>query len=140
MVPPLDRAARLLTDVRPWGQWTILEEGKGYKVKRIEVRPGHRLSLQVHAFRSEHWVIVQGETLVTKGEESFTLKAHESTFIPQGTPHRLANPQGNGLLIVIEVQTGAYMGEDDIVRLEDDYGRGKRIRSVPVESAEEDAM
>jgi len=121
---PNNRKVGLYAQARPWGQWTILEEGEGYKIKRIEVLPGHRLSLQVHASRSEHWVVVQGMALVTRGQVSFTLKRHESTFIYQGTPHRLANP-GDGLLIVIEVQVGEYLGEDDIVRLEDDYGRGR---------------
>lgn len=131
MEPNMSRQAGPYTEARPWGRWTVLEEGEGYKVKRIEVWPGHRLSLQVHASRSEHWVVVQGIALVTRGRESFTLKQHESTFIPQGTPHRLANPaglpshgRGDGLLIVIEVQVGEYLGEDDIVRLEDDYDRG----------------
>lgn len=122
-----ERTAAFVTEVRPWGRWTAIDEGEGYKVKRLEVWPGHRLSLQVHAFRSEHWVVAQGVARVTRGPESFLLKAREATFIPEGTPHRLANPLVEGLLVVIEVQTGTYLEEDDIVRLEDDYGRRNRL-------------
>ena len=107
---------------RPWGAYTVLEEGHGYKVKRIEVVPGKRLSLQLHHQRSEHWVVITGTARVTRGEEVYDLKAGMSTGIPKETPHRLENP-GTTLLEIIEIQNGPYLGEDDIVRLKDDFGR-----------------
>ena len=107
---------------RPWGGYTVLEEGPGYKVKRIEVMPGKRLSLQLHHQRSEHWVVITGMARVTRGEEVYDLQAGMSTGIPKETPHRLENP-GQGLLEIIEIQNGPYLGEDDIVRLKDDFGR-----------------
>jgi len=107
---------------RPWGAWTLLESGPGYKVKRIEVLPGGRLSLQKHRSRSEHWVVVQGTARVTTDEKVFALAANQWTFIPLGAVHRLENPDA-GLLVLIEVQTGIHLCETDIVRLEDDYGR-----------------
>lgn len=107
---------------RPWGAYTILEEGQGYKVKRIEVIPGKRLSLQLHHQRSEHWVVITGTARVTRGEEVYDLQAGMSTGIPVETPHRLENP-GQTLLEIIEIQNGPYLGEDDIVRLQDDFGR-----------------
>ncbi|GAB4270805.1 MAG: mannose-1-phosphate guanylyltransferase/mannose-6-phosphate isomerase [Deferrisomatales bacterium] len=107
---------------RPWGSYTILQEGAGFKVKRIEIRPGARLSLQLHHHRSENWVVVSGTARVTKGGETLVLRPTESTFIPMATPHRLENP-GAILLQVIEVQSGEYLEEDDIVRFNDDYGR-----------------
>ncbi|MFC1522167.1 mannose-1-phosphate guanylyltransferase/mannose-6-phosphate isomerase [Elusimicrobiota bacterium] len=107
---------------RPWGKWTVLDEGKGYKVKRIEIFPGKRLSLQKHKLRSEHWNIIFGEVLVTCGSKNFTVKTNQSTFIPKGTVHRLAN-NSRAPAALIEVQIGNYLGEDDIVRLKDDYGR-----------------
>lgn len=122
MTPNLRQQVSLSTEIRPWGRWTVLEEGEGYKIKRIEVLPGHRLSLQVHRSRSEHWIIVRGVALVTRDQESFTIGEQGSTFIPKGVAHRLANP-GEVPLLIIEVQTGDYLGEDDIVRLDDDYGR-----------------
>ncbi|MDE2483975.1 MAG: phosphomannose isomerase type II C-terminal cupin domain [candidate division NC10 bacterium] len=111
-----------LTEIRPWGCWTVLGEGKGYKVKRIEVNPGHRLSLQRHAQRSEHWIVVAGTAKITIGERTLFVHVQESTFVPAGTAHRIENP-GPHLLIIIEIQHGLYLGEDDIVRLQDDYGR-----------------
>lgn len=107
---------------RPWGTYTILEEGPRFKIKRIEVRPGRSLSLQLHHHRSEHWVVVSGMARVTIGEKEIFLRPNESTFIPAGQKHRLDNP---GLLdlVMIEVQSGEYLGEDDIVRYEDIYGR-----------------
>jgi mannose-1-phosphate guanylyltransferase/mannose-6-phosphate isomerase len=111
---------------RPWGTYTVLEEGPGFKIKRIEVRPGAALSLQMHHRRSEHWVVVQGTARVTRGDDVFDIGANESTYIPVETRHRLENP-GVGMLAMIEVQCGDYLGEDDIVRFEDRYGR-----SVPV--------
>ncbi len=107
---------------RPWGAWTVLEAGDGYKVKRLEVLPGKRLSLQKHFHRSEHWVVVQGTARVTNGDGVFLLDTNQSTFIPLGAVHRLENPD-SGPLVVIEVQSGSDLRETDIVRLEDDFGR-----------------
>ena len=107
---------------RPWGYYTVLEEGNGYKVKKISVNPGHKLSLQRHQKRAEHWVVIEGTAKVTNGHKEVLLKANESTFIPQGEKHRLENP-GTTPLVIIEVQTGAYLGEDDIERFDDIYGR-----------------
>lgn len=109
-------------DERPWGMYEVLAEGEGYKVKRIEVRPGQRLSLQMHQSRSEHWVIVAGEALVTLGDREVHLHANEEAVIPLRTKHRVANP-GSSSLVFIEVQCGSYLGEDDITRFEDDYNR-----------------
>lgn len=106
----------------PWGGWETLIEGPRYKVKRIIVNPGHRLSLQLHHHRSEHWVVVSGKAKVICGGEEGTFDTGEHIFIPKETPHRLGN-EGSEPLIVIEVQYGDYLGEDDIVRIEDDYGR-----------------
>jgi mannose-6-phosphate isomerase-like protein (cupin superfamily) len=107
---------------RPWGSWQIIDVEDGYKVKRIEVHPGCRLSYQVHEHRSEHWVVVQGvATCLIDGVESVAHPGH-SVDVPLGAKHRLGN-DGAATLVVIEVQRGAYTGEDDIVRLEDDYGR-----------------
>lgn len=111
-------------DQRPWGMYEVLAEGEGYKVKRIEVKPGHRLSLQMHQSRSEHWVIVAGEALVTIGERETRLNPNEDALIPAGTRHRVANP-GTVPLVFIEVQCGSYLGEDDITRFEDDYNRNE---------------
>ncbi|WP_447602387.1 mannose-1-phosphate guanylyltransferase/mannose-6-phosphate isomerase [Nitrospira sp. Nam80] len=111
-----------LTVHRPWGSYTVLEEGQGYKVKRVTVNPGGRLSLQMHHQRSEHWVVITGTARVTRGEEIFDLAVGQSTAIPVETPHRLENP-GVSTLHIIEVQNGPYLGEDDIVRFHDDYGR-----------------
>jgi mannose-1-phosphate guanylyltransferase/mannose-6-phosphate isomerase-like protein (cupin superfamily) len=109
---------------RPWGTYTVLEEGTGFKIKRIEVRPGAALSLQLHHHRSEHWVVVRGTARVTRGDEVFDIGANQSTFIPVETRHRLENP-GTDPLAIIEVQCGDYLGEDDIVRFDDRYGRDK---------------
>ena len=111
-----------LTVQRPWGKYTVLEEGPGYKVKRIEVDPGKRLSLQLHHQRSEHWVVIQGTARVTRGEEKYDLPTGFSTGIPKETPHRLENP-GQVPLEIIEIQNGPYLGEDDIVRFQDDFSR-----------------
>jgi len=111
-----------LTVHRPWGSYTVLEEGPGYKVKRVTVNAGGRLSLQLHHKRSEHWVVIAGTARVTRGEEVFDLQIGESTAIPVETKHRLENP-GQDTLHIIEVQNGPYLGEDDIVRFKDDYGR-----------------
>ena len=107
---------------RPWGWYDSVDEGERFKVKRIQVKPGASLSLQMHHHRAEHWIVVKGIAQITNGEKVITLKENESTFIPQGQKHRLANP-GTEPLEIIEVQSGAYLDEDDIVRFEDTYGR-----------------
>jgi mannose-1-phosphate guanylyltransferase / mannose-6-phosphate isomerase len=110
------------TVARPWGTYTVLEEGPNFKIKRIEVRPGASLSLQMHHHRSEHWIVVSGAAKVVNGEQDIFLRTNESTFIPAGHKHRLENP-GKLPLVLIEVQSGDYLGEDDIVRFQDVYGR-----------------
>lgn len=111
---------------RPWGSYTVLEEdAEGFKLKRIEVAPGARLSLQSHRQRSEHWVVVSGTATVTNGEEVITVHKNQSTYIPIGAKHRLEN-QGNEPLHIVEIQVGDYLGEDDIQRYEDNYGRKKQ--------------
>ena len=110
-------------DERPWGNYTILDEGAGFKVKRIEVKPGMRLSYQKHARRAEHWYVVTGQARVTLDGREIDLTAGEAIDIPLGAAHRVQNPSEEPLVFV-EVQRGDYFGEDDIVRLEDDYGRG----------------
>jgi mannose-6-phosphate isomerase len=112
----------MATELRPWGTFTILEEGSGYKIKRIEVNPGHRLSLQMHHHRSEHWIVISGIAKVSRGDEVIMLSTNQSTYVPRFTAHRLENP-GKVPLILIEVQNGEYLGEDDIVRFDDDYAR-----------------
>jgi mannose-1-phosphate guanylyltransferase len=107
---------------RPWGTYTVLEEGTNFKMKRIVVKPGASLSLQMHYHRSEHWIVVDGMAKVVNGEQDLLIATNESTFIPAGHRHRLENP-GKIDLVLIEVQSGAYLGEDDIVRFEDHYGR-----------------
>jgi mannose-1-phosphate guanylyltransferase / mannose-6-phosphate isomerase len=107
---------------RPWGRYTVLEEGVNFKIKRIEVKPGASLSLQMHHHRSEHWIVVSGMARVINGGKEFLVDTNESTYIPAGHRHRLENP-GLLNLVMIEVQSGAYLGEDDIVRFEDHYGR-----------------
>ncbi|WP_019217561.1 mannose-1-phosphate guanylyltransferase/mannose-6-phosphate isomerase [Legionella tunisiensis] len=107
---------------RPWGTYTVLEEGPRFKIKRIEVRPGASLSLQMHHHRSEHWIVVSGMAKVINGEREIFVSTNESTYIPAGHKHRLENP-GVLDLVMIEVQSGEYMGEDDIVRFQDVYGR-----------------
>lgn len=107
---------------RPWGTYTVLEEAAGFKIKRIEVKPGASLSLQMHHHRSEHWIVVSGMAKVVNGDREFFVARNESTYIPAGHKHRLENP-GVVDLVMIEVQSGEYLGEDDIVRFEDVYGR-----------------
>ena len=107
---------------RPWGWYDTIDLGDRFKVKRIQVNPGASLSLQIHAKRAEHWVVVKGTAEVTCGDQVITLKENESTFIPLGEKHRLSNPSTD-ILEIIEVQSGAYLGEDDIVRIDDGYGR-----------------
>ncbi|HTH61508.1 MAG TPA: mannose-1-phosphate guanylyltransferase/mannose-6-phosphate isomerase [Paraburkholderia sp.] len=107
---------------RPWGFYDSVDSGERFQVKRIVVKPGARLSLQMHHHRAEHWVVVRGTALVTRGEERFLLTENQSTYIPLGVTHRLENP-GKTPLEIIEVQSGSYLGEDDIVRFDDQYGR-----------------
>ena len=107
---------------RPWGSYEGIDEGARYQVKRIKVKPGGVLSLQSHQHRSEHWIVVKGAGLVTRAEEVFTLGENESAYIPRGVKHRLENP-GETPLELIEVQVGSYLGEDDIERFDDVYGR-----------------
>ena len=107
---------------RPWGSFHTLEEGPGYKVKRLVIRPGQRLSLQKHRHRSEHWVVVAGTATVTNGAQLLRLGRRACTVIPRQAWHRIEN-RGRTPVVVIEVQHGAYLGEDDIIRKLDDYGR-----------------
>ncbi len=114
------------TVYRPWGSYTLLEEKPAFKIKRITVNPGVKLSLQMHHHRSEHWIVVRGTAKVTCGEKSFLVFENQSTYIPCGERHRLENP-GVIALELIEVQNGSYLGEDDIVRFDDDFGREDKI-------------
>ena len=107
---------------RPWGWYDSIDEDERFKVKRIQVKPGASLSLQMHHHRAEHWIVVKGIAQITNGDQIITLTENQSTYIPQGQTHRLANP-GSEPLEIIEVQSGNYLGEDDIVRFEDTYGR-----------------
>ncbi|MGH7089579.1 MAG: cupin domain-containing protein, partial [Stellaceae bacterium] len=107
---------------RPWGTYRSIHHGERVQVKHIMVRPGGKLSLQMHHHRAEHWVVVQGTAKVIRGNEELLLSEDQSTYIPLGTPHRLENP-GKIPLHLVEVQSGSYLGEDDIVRFEDTYGR-----------------
>lgn len=107
---------------RPWGSYTVLSKGKGFKVKLVEVLPHRRLSLQKHHHRSEHWVVVGGKAKITNGKNSLFLTQNESTYIPKRGIHRLENP-GRSMLKIIEVQCGTELKESDIVRLQDDYKR-----------------
>ena len=109
-------------DERPWGSFTVLDEGAGYKVKRLEVKPHMRLSYQRHARRAEHWFVVSGVALATLDGRNIRVETGEALDIPVGGAHRIENP-GDELLILVEVQRGDYLGEDDIVRLQDDFGR-----------------
>ncbi len=115
-------AAEHTTVYRPWGRYTVLGEGLGYKLKKIVVNPGQRLSLQLHYHRSEHWIVIGGTAKVTIGGREQFIPANESAFVPIATKHRLENP-GDTSLEIIEVQNGKYLGEDDIVRFDDIYGR-----------------
>jgi mannose-6-phosphate isomerase len=118
MTPVMEREY----DERPWGSYTVLEEGPGFKVKQITVSPGQRLSYQVHEQRAEHWFVVSGLGLVTLDGTDKEIAAGESLDVPRKSAHRIANP-GSEPLVFIEVQTGSYLGEDDITRLDDDFGR-----------------
>ncbi len=109
-------------DRRPWGTFTVLDEADGFKVKRIEVLPGKRLSYQKHAQRAEHWVVVYGTAVVTLDDREVIVEAGQAIDIAVGAAHRVEN-RGEATLVFIEVQRGGYLGEDDIVRLQDDFGR-----------------
>src|SRR5438270_5110021 len=118
-----EEADALSTVHRPWGTYRSIHNGDRVQVKHITVRPGAKLSLQMHHHRAEHWVVVQGTAKIVRGNEEMILTEDQSTYIPLGTAHRLENP-GKIPLHVIEVQSGSYLGEDDMVRFEDHYGRG----------------
>ena len=107
---------------RPWGKYDSIDNGSRYQVKRITVKPGEKLSIQMHHHRAEHWIVVSGTAKVTNGDKTFLVTENESTYIPIGVVHALENP-GQLPLEMIEVQSGSYLGEDDIVRFEDRYGR-----------------
>jgi mannose-6-phosphate isomerase len=121
-VPPFEEELMREFDRRPWGSYTVLEEDRNFKVKRIDVLPGQRLSYQKHSQRAEHWFVVEGTAKVTRDGEEILVQAGEAIDIPIGAAHRVENP-GPADLVFIEVQRGNYLGEDDIVRLQDDYGR-----------------
>tara|TARA_S200002703_G_scaffold159965_1_gene175760 strand:- start:6483 stop:6824 length:342 start_codon:yes stop_codon:yes gene_type:complete len=108
---------------RPWGWYRVIDEGGRYKTKNIEVNPGCSLSLQYHFHRAEHWIVVSGTALVQLDEKKFLLGENESTFVATGSKHRLSNP-GKIPLQIVEVQSGSYLEEDDIVRIDDEYDRG----------------
>lgn len=108
---------------RPWGSFTILDEGENYKVKRLEILPGKRLSYQRHSRRSEHWFVVRGTAKVTLNDSEILVPAGKALDIPLGAAHRIENSPENEKLVLIETQTGDYFGEDDIERLDDDFGR-----------------
>ena len=108
---------------RPWGSFTILDEGENYKVKRLEVLPGKRLSYQQHSRRSEHWFVVRGTAKVTLNDAEILVRTGEALDVPVGSAHRIENPPDSEKLVLIETQTGDYFGEDDIERLDDDFGR-----------------
>ena len=107
---------------KPWGSFSTLEEGPGYKIKRLVVQPGQRLSLQKHRHRAEHWLVVAGTATVVRGDRRLTLRQRECTVIPRQAWHRIEN-HGRTPVVIIEVQHGSYLGEDDILRKQDDYGR-----------------
>jgi mannose-6-phosphate isomerase len=107
---------------RPWGSYTVLDEGHHYKVKRLEILPGKRLSYQKHTQRAEHWMVVQGSASVTLEGREIPVETGGVMDVPLGAAHRIANP-GSEILVLIEIQRGSYLGEDDIIRLQDDYGR-----------------
>ena len=110
-------------DQRPWGSFTVLDEGDDFKVKRLEVLPQKRLSYQRHKHRAEHWFVVRGTAKVTLNDREILVKSGESVDIRTGDKHRVENPDAEQLLVFIETQTGDYFGEDDIERFEDDFGR-----------------
>ena len=111
-----------MSSQRPWGNFTILDEDERYKIKKISVNPGQTLSLQMHHHRSEHWVVVRGTAKVTVADKEVFVHENESIYVPKGAVHRVSNP-GKVSLEIIEAQVGEYLGEDDIIRFEDIYGR-----------------
>ena len=113
---------RIRSDYRPWGYYTVMADESNHKVKRLVVYPGKRLSLQRHRYRSEHWFIIDGDALIVKGDKEICMRVGEDVNIPRECWHRIRNP-GDKNLVLIEVQTGEYFGEDDIERREDDFGR-----------------
>ena len=115
------------SEERPWGSWHVIDVNDGYKIKRIHVNPGCRLSYQTHSHRSEHWVVIRGVATCVIDGDVVVAGAGESVDVEQGAKHRLSN-EGAEELVIVEVQRGAYTGEDDIVRLEDDYGRTEPTR------------
>lgn len=119
------------SDQRPWGSWHILDEGDGFKVKRIEVLPHSRLSYQTHEFRSEEWIVVSGRATCVVDGETVVAETGQIVHIDVRQPHRITNADDE-LLVIIEVQQGPYCGEDDICRLEDDYGRTSETPAMPV--------
>ncbi len=112
-------------DTRPWGTWEVLESGEHYCVKKITVNPEAILSLQLHNYRAEHWIIAEGEAMIVLGEDTLYRKADESVYIPVKTKHRIKNNSASNKLVFIEIQTGEKLDENDIVRFEDSYGRVK---------------
>jgi mannose-1-phosphate guanylyltransferase/mannose-6-phosphate isomerase len=127
LVNLLKKAARTESSLhrevfRPWGSYDSIDQGERFQVKRLTVKPGGVLSLQMHHHRAEHWVVVSGTARITCDDRVFMLSENESTYIPLGAKHRIENP-GDQPLHIIEVQSGSYLGEDDIVRFEDSYGR-----------------
>ncbi len=125
--PGETRSRPIEFEAKPWGSFSTLEEGPGYKVKRLVVQPGQRLSLQKHRHRAEHWVVVAGTATVVQGNRRLTLRDRKCTVIPRQAWHRIEN-HGRQPVVVIEVQHGTYLGEDDIIRRQDDYGRVKPSR------------
>lgn len=120
--PDGTRSRPLEAVAKPWGSFSTLEEGPGYKIKRLVVQPGHRLSLQKHRRRAEHWVVVVGTATVVRDDRRLTLRERQCVVIPREAWHRIEN-RGRKPVVIIEVQHGSYLGEDDIVRRQDDYGR-----------------
>ena len=127
---PSRRTSEEEFDTRPWGCYSVLDHGVNYKVKRIEVLPGKRLSYQRHNLRAEHWYVIQGTGVVTLDGRQIQIRAHESIDIPLQAAHRIENT-GQVTLIFAEVQVGDYFGEDDILRLEDDFGRAPGWADLP---------
>ena len=118
--------AEVVMSTRPWGAFEVIEVGNGYQVKRLEVLPGKRFSYQTHRFRSEHWFLVAGSGIAVIGGERVSVEAGDSVDLPVGVAHRIENT-GEAPLVLIEVQRGGYLGEDDIVRIEDDFGRADEM-------------
>jgi mannose-6-phosphate isomerase len=129
--PTTDGAQAAAFHARPWGGYQVLEEGAEYKVKRLVVEPGHRLSLQRHRHRAEYWVVVAGAPRVLISGRATRLRPRSAVVVPRGAWHRIENP-GKATVVIIEVQQGAYLGEDDIIRRQDDYGRADGVAARAV--------